>query len=225
MAVEGDEPPTLFAGSLELDSFGSDNKSFKVPGSVAVDKAGRVYVADFMNDRVQIFSPAGEFLKTLSVTRPSIVSIDGKTQDIYVFSTKIYNIFLAKKPEQDKPQLTVFGPFANPARRFSSPLPAEYHERSSEFKYIGTGFPISAAVDGFTDPPTIWLSREWDRENVQTKGRIAYSNVELFVRRHIAQAQGQFRRGCEEIGRPFRAAALRPAASLRQSEKREGLRR
>src|SRR6185437_11464408 len=179
MAVEGDAAPTLFAGSLELDSFGSDNKSFKVPASVAVDQAGRVYVADYMNDRVQVFSPDGAYLKTIAVTRPSILSIDGKTQELYVFSTLIHNIFLAKSTEPIKPQLTVFGPFANPAKRSTCPLPAMYGGKMG-YIYSGMGFPVSAAVDGFTDPPTVWLADEWTRENVLTKGKIAYSNIELF---------------------------------------------
>src|SRR5262249_37537507 len=50
MDLEGDKPPTLFAGSLEANKSGSDNKSLNAPSSVAVDKNGRVYVADFKND-------------------------------------------------------------------------------------------------------------------------------------------------------------------------------
>ena len=181
MAVEGDAPPKLFAGSVKLDTFGSDNASFKVPGSVAVDQQGRVYVADYMNDRVQIFSPEGVFLKTIGSNRPSIVCIDGKTQDIYVFSTLIHNIFMAKNPEEIKPQLTVFGPFANPVKRSSCPLAPEYGGGKTAYLYTGTGFPVSAAVDGFTDPPTIWLAHDWDRENVQRRGRMTFSNLSLFT--------------------------------------------
>lgn len=179
MPVEGSERPTLFAGSEQLDTFGSDNRSFKVPGSVAVDQQGRVYVADYMNDRVQVFSADGVWLKTIGTKRPSIVCIDGKSQEIYVFSTLIHNIFMAKNPEEIKPTLTVFGPFANPVKRASCALAPEYGGKTA-YLYTGTGFPVSAGVDGFTSPPTIWLAHDWERENVLRRGRMVFSNISLF---------------------------------------------
>ncbi len=180
MAIDSEDPPKLFAGSLDLDNFGSDNKSFKVPASLAVDNDGRVYVADYMNDRVQVYSAEGAYLKTIAVHRPSIVSIDGKTQVIYVFSTLVYNIFMFKNPEEVMPQLTVFAPFPNPAKKLSCPLPEAYASGKPGYLYSGTGFPISAAVDGFSSPPTVWLAREWDRENVMRRGKMSFSNVELY---------------------------------------------
>ena len=181
MALDGDEPAKLFAGSLEADKFGTDNQSFKVPASVAVDKQGRVYVADYMNDRVQVFSPEGAHLKTIAAPRPSVVSIDGKTQDIYVFSSVVHNIFLVASQEKIAHQLTVFGPFDNPRKKSSCPLPQDYWTGSTSYLYSGFGFPLSAAVDGYTDPPTIWLANEWPRENVMNRGRIRHFNLELFT--------------------------------------------
>ena len=51
-------------GSL-ISSWGEPGDApghFRVPHSVWVDRQGKVYVCDRENDRVQIFSPAGEFL-------------------------------------------------------------------------------------------------------------------------------------------------------------------
>ena len=54
------------ASGNHIDSFGSPGSSageFRVPHSVRVSVDGRIYVADRENNRVQIFSPAGEFIE------------------------------------------------------------------------------------------------------------------------------------------------------------------
>lgn len=50
-----------------LSSFGSegsDEGQFKFPRGVAVDEQGYIVVADSGNNRIQIFSPEGNFLKS-----------------------------------------------------------------------------------------------------------------------------------------------------------------
>ena len=54
------------ASGNHIDSFGSPGSSageFRVPHSVRVSVDGRIYVADRENNRVQIFSPDGEFIE------------------------------------------------------------------------------------------------------------------------------------------------------------------
>ncbi len=54
------------ASGNHIDSFGSPGSSareFRVPHSVRVSVEGRIYVADRENNRVQIFSPHGEFIE------------------------------------------------------------------------------------------------------------------------------------------------------------------
>jgi DNA-binding beta-propeller fold protein YncE len=54
------------------------------PHGIALDSAGRIYVADRVNNRVQIFSPGGEFIaEWKQFGRPSDVAID-KNDMIYV---------------------------------------------------------------------------------------------------------------------------------------------
>lgn len=180
MDLDGDQRPTLFAGSLQMNQSGSDNGSFNVPVSVAVDQKGRVYVADFMNNRVQVFAPDGTFLKSIPVHRPAIVAIAGRSQSIYVFTSLVYNRELVEKQERIKPQLTVFKSFDDPRQTLSCPLPEGFGGSATGFWYGGMGTPLSATVDDHTDPPTIWLADEWVRENVLTRGKIAYRNIELF---------------------------------------------
>ena len=63
-----------------IDSFGSPGSSageFRVPHSVRVSVDGRIYVADRENNRVQIFSPDGEFIEEWTdFKKPMGVHID-----------------------------------------------------------------------------------------------------------------------------------------------------
>ncbi len=54
---------TTFAGETGVQ--GDDFGHFKSPISVAVDRAGRVYVVDEWNQRVQVFSASGAYLSTI----------------------------------------------------------------------------------------------------------------------------------------------------------------
>lgn len=63
---------------------GIDHGHFNLPHSVWVHSDGRVFVADRENDRIQIFSPTGEFLaEWLDVQRPTSLVID-KDNLVYV---------------------------------------------------------------------------------------------------------------------------------------------
>jgi DNA-binding beta-propeller fold protein YncE len=56
---------------------GSGPGQFNLPHGIALDSAGRVYVADRENSRIQVFSPAGDFLaQWTDVARPMQVFID-----------------------------------------------------------------------------------------------------------------------------------------------------
>jgi hypothetical protein len=204
-SLADDEPVKLFAGSLKKGVPGSEAAGFKVPASVATDKAGRVYVADYMNDRVQIFSPGGKLLKSVRVSKPAVVSINGKTGELYVFTALVYNIFLVKKAEKIRPALTVFGPFGDLEKRASCPLPKGYGGGRVNYLYSGMGFPLSAAVDGYTDPPTVWLANEWRRENVLSRGKIRYHNMQLF----------SFKGGRLELKRDFGAEVAKSVKRAR----------
>jgi hypothetical protein len=64
---------------------GSDNERLNNPASLDCDAQGRVYVADSLNNRLQIFAPDGKYLKTIPANRPTDVLIHRKTGAIYLF--------------------------------------------------------------------------------------------------------------------------------------------
>jgi len=80
---EKDAEPRVFAGDREKD--GNDETRFRVPTSVACDAQGRVYVSDFLNDRVQVFEASGKLAKTISTPKPTKVCVHQRTGEIWVF--------------------------------------------------------------------------------------------------------------------------------------------
>jgi hypothetical protein len=163
------DAPAVFAGSMKQEEFGADNAHFRVAASVACDPAGRVYVADYMNDRVQVYSPEGRYLKTIPAVRPAMIQVHQRTGELYVFSWTVQNGFLADEQEAArkagktwtpiKPTLTRFGPFDAPVRRASYDLPVFIsHGAFSWLKFPPAGLVfLWAELDSWTDPPTIWF--------------------------------------------------------------------
>ena len=141
-----------FVGSLRKGARGSGDGEFKTAASVAVDAKGRVYVADYGNDRIQVFTPDGEHLRNIPAKRPSVVRVSPKTGEIYVFSwitAAAVNGSTARTPNILPPTLTRLGPFDDPTKRAAYPL-----DITSSWLL---GPCAHAEVDFHTDPPTIWL--------------------------------------------------------------------
>ncbi len=80
--VSGAEPATPFAGDPRKP--GSDNAHLNGSEGIDTDAEGRVYVVDSKNNRIQVFSPDGKYLKTIKVERPLLVLVHKKTGAVYV---------------------------------------------------------------------------------------------------------------------------------------------
>lgn len=164
MPFEGGEPKT-FAGIMAADKFGVEPGHFRVPTDVACDKRGRAYVADYMNDRVQIFNPDGKLLKVIAVNKPAQIRIHQRTQELWVFSYSEIgvssDIMRAAKLEKlsIKPILMRFGSFDHPVKISEPDLPLGVFDSP---RISGHKYPI--ALDSWVEPPTIWLvggNAEW----------------------------------------------------------------
>jgi sugar lactone lactonase YvrE len=161
---DGEGDLKLFAGSGKRgrDLKPEEAELLKVPAAVACDAAGRVYVADHENDRVQVFSPDGRVLKSIPVTKPAALGIHHKTQELYVFSWQLMSRFTAfgegHRVLAPKPAWTRFGPFDNPRVIQTGDLPLVGAYRP--YNQWGGGLEFAVALDSWADPegpPVIWM--------------------------------------------------------------------
>jgi hypothetical protein len=134
---------------------GSDNKRLGHAEGIDCDARGRVYVADRTNNRIQIFSPEGTYLKTIGVERPNLICVHKKTGAIYVQH---------KTREKGKSlnRVTKFTSFENPKK--------EFHWNAFSFSVM--------ALDSWAARPRLWFSEDpryrgglYDR--MVAKGKIA----------------------------------------------------
>jgi hypothetical protein len=119
---------------------GSDNASLASPCGIACDAQGRIYVVDAGNNRVQVYSPDGAYLKTIKVDRPFAVQVHRKTGGIYVGH-------IGRVRGKSLSRITKFTSFMKPEK--------EYH-----VDHLGS--PIMA-LDSWSTRPRIWLgpSKVW----------------------------------------------------------------
>ena len=121
IAFQKDGVMELFAGKAD-GSRGQGDKEFDGVASVACDAAGRVYVADYCNDRIQVFSDKGEFLKSIKTPSPNLIQIDPNNGDIYVSSwLALYSDNAKDGPAT--PELYHLGNFDNPEVKNKIALP------------------------------------------------------------------------------------------------------
>ncbi|MCG3181145.1 MAG: hypothetical protein BIFFINMI_03519 [Phycisphaerae bacterium] len=156
--------PGVFAGSGkpgEAPGGGPDDLSS--PVAVACDARGNVYVADYGNNRVQVFSPEGKLVESVRARRPADISVDPRTGDLYVFS------WLMKwdSPESNwsskervEATLTRLGPAVEGGQRrqlATCPLPFnDYQPTYRQYFELG-GIQYRAVLDPWADRPTVWL--------------------------------------------------------------------
>ncbi len=154
----GEGKPTVFAGSMKQDASGAGEAGFNGATSVAVDGKGRVYVSDFVNDRVQVFSPEGKLLKSIAVFRPAQVEVHPRSGEIYVFSWPVLTRGQVRSRKPIKPTLSRFGPFEKPGKIESVDLPLPVYKGVHYEWWPLPPLVYRGAVDGWSDPPRIWIA-------------------------------------------------------------------
>ncbi|MFC1479496.1 hypothetical protein ACFL6F_02765 [Planctomycetota bacterium] len=148
MPADCSKRPEPFLGSMKQRASGKGNGQFNTPASVDVDTKGRIYVADYGNDRIQVFNSAGKHLKNIPITKPALVKVSPKNGDIYVFSWKVP--FAMHDKGRVPPSFTRLGPFENPKKEASYKLNIQ--------NPTVDGHAGHAAIDFWTEPHVIWLS-------------------------------------------------------------------
>jgi sugar lactone lactonase YvrE len=133
----------VFVGDPEKP--GNDNEHFNTPSGVATDKDGNVYVCDFLNDRVQVFSEDAKYLRTIAVDRPDQIAVHGKTGEVYVL---VPNKTRIDKKEFPAARVIKFSADGKPVSSFEFPGCCAWNP----------GFITVMALDDSAHPPIVWLA-------------------------------------------------------------------
>ncbi len=152
MDYNSDKPVEVFLGKMLTP--GTDDTLFRCPMGVAVDAKGRIYVADYMNDRIQVFTPERKLFKTVPAAKPVTIDVNPKTGHMYVASWMIVNRFV--KDPLKNPTFTHYGPLKSPKKIATYPLPLVRHHPAVFMNKL-RGLQHGVFVDFYTDPPTVWL--------------------------------------------------------------------
>jgi hypothetical protein len=159
MPYDGSAEPTLFAGDLKpgIKQGGGDNGKFRMVSAVACDPQGRVYVGDYMNDRVQVFDADGRHLKNIPAVKPAYVAVHQKTGDIYVFSWMLVNRMFTSDQTRVEATMTHLGPFDNPAMKSQCPLPMPGGYNPTISWNTPGGVQFRVELDSWAEKPTVWI--------------------------------------------------------------------
>ncbi|MBA4388755.1 MAG: hypothetical protein C0404_12290 [Verrucomicrobia bacterium] len=131
-SLDDDKEATVFAG--EPGKPGSDQQHLADAQGIDCDTEGRVYIADSVNNRIQVFSADAKLLKTIPVDRPSLICVHKKTGAVYVQHP-------ARVEGRSVARLTKLISFADPRE--------EFHV---------DGFDGLMALDSWSAKPRLWLS-------------------------------------------------------------------
>ncbi len=190
MDFETNGPPKLFAGSLDQQKFGKKPGSFDEATSVDVDRQGRVYVSDYMNDRVQVFSTDGKFLKAIKAFKPAQVRLNQKTGELWVASWSLFHDYGLNKRGRSlsiPATLNNLGTFEKPGKRAGYKLPLhDYNPKRGKTRYAGLEHFVE--VDLYSNPPQLWMvsgskgeSRDDPGVAAKSTGAWVMKNVERYV--------------------------------------------
>lgn len=146
----------LFAGTWKGEDRNAADKDLKVPTGVAVDRQGRVYVADFMNSRIQVYAPDGKVLKSVKTPHPAEVAVHPGTGEIYVGSWMLKNRFVTDIKYAVPATFTRLGPLDSPVPKATYPLPFNSYNATVSWNRT-SGLQYRMTVDFWSEQPTIWI--------------------------------------------------------------------
>ncbi len=155
LAVDGGEKPQVFLGTMKKKVSGSGPGRFSAPSSVDCDAQGRVYVSDYLNDRIQVFTPGGKFLKSIKVTRPGLVRVHRKTGEIFAFTWSLTSCYSPALKYDKAPQMSHFGPLKSPK------LIAEYSLNVGRVRTPNDWALGRADLDVWAKRPTLWVAKAY----------------------------------------------------------------
>lgn len=173
MRLDRPQNPKLFIGTPEK---GKPDGMFDGSSSVAVDPKGRIYVTDWENDRIQVFSSEGKFLRKFKVLGPTEIQVDPTSGEIWVFSWQLRTRFVHSNTRaadeaycnRVKPSmLRVFAPLDSAAQgapklKVETLLDVAQLEQYKTNKKLAfqirlVGGLVRASVDFWSNPKRVWM--------------------------------------------------------------------
>lgn len=151
------EPAKVFIGDTKQSSSGSADGQLKVPLCVTVDSSDNILVADYMNDRIQVFDKEGKYLKSMKVEKPVVIGSHPKTNQILVCSWMVLNDFFVKVNERLPAKYTRFTSIDNPKVEFECELPFNDYDSSSNFMNRTGGLQFKICFDFWAEDLRIWI--------------------------------------------------------------------
>ncbi len=163
----------VFLGSDKLGEKGKGDAQLDFPTDVATDAQGRIYVADYLNHRVQVFTPDAKLVKSIPVKEPAQVLVHQKSGEIFVCSGNVGS------KGKGKSSMTHFSalPKAKALGTFDLPFGARGHQ---SFRYGTTYYPFYVELDSFADKPTFWFVQDWAQSNKLTRKTARNSNIGMY---------------------------------------------
>ncbi|MFO8013999.1 MAG: SMP-30/gluconolactonase/LRE family protein [Phycisphaerae bacterium] len=153
MPLDGSADREVFLGKMYAAGAGADG--LNDPQGLATDAGGNLYVADYGNDRVAVFSPAGALLDEIPVARPDTVRVSRRTGAVYVMTIEAHpkdihhpHYYVAAHNWRPEAVLKFASRTARkPVWRFDVPRkPGTY------------GGGAYLALDEAADPPVLWVA-------------------------------------------------------------------
>lgn len=144
------EPGIVFVGEMKAGKKVENKEGFDVASCVAVDQKGNVFVGDYGNHRVQVFTPEGKHLKNIPVNYPTYIQINPHTQEIFVFSWVVPYVMQGGLENKLVPKLSIVKSLDEPIITSTYDLPIN--------KATLDGYGAHVAVDFWAKELKIWIA-------------------------------------------------------------------
>lgn len=153
---ESQNAATVFIGSMDPNTSGTAEGQFKAPLCVTVDNNNNILVADYMNDRIQVFNAEGKFLKLIKADKPVYIGVHPTTNEIYGCSWMITNRFVPSGGEIPAQYYRIKS-IDNPKVEFKTDLPLSGYSPKVPGSNDTANLHFKVCFDFWAKEPTIWI--------------------------------------------------------------------
>jgi hypothetical protein len=148
---------SIFIGDPDPATSGEKEGQFRAPLSVTVDHQNNVLVADYMNDRIQVFNSEGKFLKSVKANKPVVIGEHPITHQIYVCSWMITNRFISGRVYEIPALYYRIHSIDNSKIEFQCELPLNEYSPKLPYSNDTANLHYKACFDFWAKEPCLWV--------------------------------------------------------------------